>query len=361
MMHPSKAVALVLPLCFACAPEAVPEEPETGVPILGDGAHELDALNLEELIVGNSSLSSPTDVAVHPSIPDQMWVTNQATNSILVVSNVGMETQNIKYAGAPGSNHFLAKPSALAFGDDTMATAHEEDQPTQGGATPSDFMGPTLWDDDPAYFDGGHATHLDMLHNSPNSTGIAWEQGNTFWINDGAHQALVRYDFQGDHGYGGADHSDGDVGRYVAGEIGYVRGVPSHMELDRDTGLLYVADTGNNRVAVLDINSGTKGAPTFPNYDGGEQYAVDGAELWTLVEGEANYMGRPAGLAIHDGMIFVGDHETGEIQAFNMDGEPLDYLDTGLAGSLGGIDFDADGRLYAIDMDGERVLRISVK
>ena len=35
-------------------------------------------------------------------------------------------------------------------------------------------MGPTLWDGNLNIYDGGHASHLDMLHNSPNGAGIAW-------------------------------------------------------------------------------------------------------------------------------------------------------------------------------------------
>jgi DNA-binding beta-propeller fold protein YncE len=251
-------------------------------------------------------------------------------------------------------------PSALAFGLDsgTMATAHEEDEVTQPG-TPADFMGPTLWLADSERFDAGHNSHMDMLHNSPLAMGIAWEQGNVYWVLDGAHSSVTRYDFAEDHGPAGTDHSDGDVSRYVEGDVKAVRGIASHMELDRETGLLYIADTGNARIAVLDINSGTRGANVAPNYDGGAQYRVDDASISTLVDGEANFLSEPSGLALHDGMVFVSNRKNGEIQAYSLDGTPRGFLDTGLKEAIGGITFDVDGRLYVIDTEENRVLRLS--
>ena len=89
---------------------------------------------------------------------------------------------------------------------------------------------------------------------------------------------------------------------------------------------------------------------------------MNGGELSTLIEGEDHYMGRPAGFALHDGKIWVTDHQTGEIQAFDMKGNALDYLDTGLgADALGGIDFDDEGNLYIVNRNDDTVLRLSVK
>ena len=59
-------------------------------------------------------------------------------------------------------------------------------------------MGPTLWTNDGSIYNGGHATHYDMLHDSPNGAGIAWESGTAYWIFDGWHQSLTRYNFRND-------------------------------------------------------------------------------------------------------------------------------------------------------------------
>jgi DNA-binding beta-propeller fold protein YncE len=338
------------------------DEPVSGIPILGDGTNDIGTLVMEEVASSADGISGVTDVKVHPDFPGEIWVTSQNNDAVVIVFDAGTDERTSKFNSAPGANHFLAKPMGIAFGEGTMASTHEEDQPTQGAATPADFMGPTLWDSNAVNFDGGHPTHLDMLHNSPNSTGIAWDSANIYWVFDGAHNSITRYDFRNDHGYGGADHSDGVTSRYVEGEVKYVSGVASHMEIDHETGMLYVADTGNNRVAVLDTASGERGGAVFPNYDGVDQHAMTGASLETVVDGEDNYMGRPAGLALHDGKIFVSDHQTGEIQAFDLEGNFLDFLQTDLGdGALGGIDFDDEGRMYLVDRNEDRVLRLSVK
>jgi sugar lactone lactonase YvrE len=200
-----------------------------------------------------------------------------------------------------------------------------------------------------------------MLHNSPNGAGIAWEKDNVYWVADGYHGSLTRYDFQSDHGPGGSDHTDGIVTRYVEGQFSYVSGVPSHMELDRESGTLYVADTGNNRIALLDISTGTRGATIHPNYDGSEQYYMDGALLETWIDGEANGLVQPSGLALADDRIYVTDNATARITAFDMDGVRLDYLDLGsMMGehALMGIEVAPDGSLYVVDAADDRVIHL---
>ena len=97
------------------------------------------------------------------------------------------------------------------------------------------------------------------------------DHGNAFWVFDGYHSSITFYDFHTDHGLGGTDHSDGEIARYVEGEVQRRMEVPSHMALDRDTGLLYISDTGNSRIAVLDTAVGEVAAAIVPNYDGTQQ------------------------------------------------------------------------------------------
>ena len=52
-----------------------------------------------------------------------------------------------------------------------------------------------------------------------------------------------------------------------------------------------------------------------------------------------------------------GARTTPSVVAYTKDGEMVDYLSTGLENSLMGIAFDDEGRLYAIDSAGQRVLR----
>ena len=137
-------------------------------------------------------------------------------------------------------------------------------------------MGPSLWSADPDIFASTNpaavnylsnlygfyvdlGSHLDMLHESPLCMGIAWETDNVYWVFDGSDGSIVRYDFAEDHDVGYDDHSDGIIARYVTGRVSRVADVPSHLVYDDSSGLLYIADTGNNRVAVLDTTSGKRG------------------------------------------------------------------------------------------------------
>jgi DNA-binding beta-propeller fold protein YncE len=211
-------------------------------------------------------------------------------------------------------------------------------------------------------FDAGWASHMDMLHNSPLSAGIAWEKDNIYWVLDGYHQSLTRYDFKEDHGPGGEDHSDGRVYRYVQDEVAYVEGVSSHLVYDTRTDFLYVADTGNNRIAVLDVDSGTEGDNLQKWEPRTTHYEMLEADMWTLVEGSDFGMEAPSGIELIDGTLFVTDNATSEIIAFSLDGEEIDRLDTELdAGSLMGIFAASVDDLWIVDALENRVFRIQSK
>ncbi len=365
------AIALV-----ACGDDASPMDdaglpdvnvPDTsdapsGVAVLGDGSHDIAAVEVSVIATADDAISEPRDLAFNPDDPTQLWVVNQTT-SVTILLDVGTAEQDWRRRNSSNSRHFLSRPAALAFGQPGhMATAPETDEVTQE-MSPPEFMGPTLWPTALEDFDAGHGSHLDMLHNSPNSVGIAWEEGNTYWVFDGMHEALTRYAFNGDHGQGGADHSDGMVERHAEGQVSYVPDVSSHMEIE--AGQLYVADTGNNRVGRMMLGTGSPGAPIAPNYDTTVQRYVDGAVVETLIDGSAiEGFERPSGLEIQDGMIFVSDNATSTIFAFDIDGTLVDWLDVSSVsgpGSLMGMAFDPLGALYLVDTLGSRVLRITAR
>ena len=327
-----------------------PEPEGVKVPILGWGTHVMASVNKEVVATAADKLNTPRDVMIDPDKPGDIWIANHGNETMVVVYNSLSAAQSVKAYWSLGSAHFFARPSAIAWGTTaTFATMHETDQLTQGASppgTPEDFMGPTLQSADPGTFDAGHGSHLDMLHNSPNGMGIAWERDNVYWTFDGYHSSITRYDFKADHGKGGQFHGDGDIARYAEGDVKRVAGIPSHMEMDRETGLLYIADTGNNRIAVLDTATGTKGGGTQPVYDGPNQYKMNGANIYTLIDGAAEGLQSPSGLAIAGDQIFVGDNGTGIIYAFDMAGKKLDWLETGIApGGLMGIEIDQAGNL----------------
>ncbi len=333
---------------------------DAGTVILGSGTHTTERLAIDVIATAADGLSTPRDLAFEPEAGGQLWVVNLEGPAMVIIQNTGTAEQfSSRHVG---SEHFFAKPSALAFGaTGTLATAHEEDQKTQEETGPL-FMGPTLWTSKLNEFNAQHGAHYDMLHNSPLAAGIAYGgAGNLYWVVDGYHSAITRYEFNADHGLGGADHSDGDVARFVSGHIDTVAGIPAHAQLDGNR--LYVADTGNKRVVVLDTESGTRGGITAPNFDGTEQYLVEGAKLTTLAD-EVAGLEAPSGIAIVDDLVLVTDNATSRIHAFGKDGRPVDWVDLSdeiPIGGLMGIAVDGDGLLYVVDAVGNRVLRISAK
>jgi hypothetical protein len=324
-----------------------------------------------------------TDIDVHP-LRDELWVLlrepysgapcNEDVRSGCFALQGSTATVTGPASGAPTAEwkqdenawHFMRRPTGIAFGDDdTFATIHEF-RTGNYDDEPADFIGPTLWSGDPAIYaepppPGKNGSHLDMLHETPFGMGIAHETANVYWTFNGQIGALDRYDFALPHEIGGDDHSDGTVHRYVEGQLLRVEEVPSHLELDRSTGWLYVADTGHGRVVRLDITSGTFGSTWTPLERMVIAQNMDGATLEEVVP--PGILQQPSGLAIAgegaSAVLYVGDHATGEIVAFDTAGAELARFATSLPG-LTGLALGPDGSLYAASYDEGRVVRLAV-
>lgn len=337
------------------------------IPILGNGTHDIGTLDVTIISSPADGLAFPTDLAFKPGTRE-LWVTNRTDFSMVVYQNAGLSDQlSMKFqAAVDNGQHFLAKPAALAFGENGfLATAQQESAVTQPGDPPDgSFMGPTLWTSDLSVFNGGHASHQDMLHNSPLSSGIAWESDNSYWVFDGTHGSLTYYRFNSGHGLGGTDHTDGQIYRYVDGELGYEPSIPSHVAWEPEAAKVYAADTANGRIVRMDPGPATMGDTLGPNYDGGTMNYMVGAELETIVDGTMlePIMSKPSGLEIVDGVLFVSDPIESRVYGFDLDGNLIDWLDTGLPpGSLLGMAFDEEGSMYIVDAVANQVRKFSVK
>lgn len=280
--------------------------------------------------------------------------------------------------------HFMRLVTSLAFADDdTFATVGEA---RTGNFTnePLDYMGPTWWSSDPNIFAKDfdlNGSHLDMLHATPFGMGIAHDPTlrqtaagiktePVFWTFNGQSGAIDRYDFNLPHEPGGEDHTDGELARYVNGELKMVSQVPSHLEFaDRNTlagskasepdWWLYVVDSGHQRVVRLDPNSGAAAAAPLVNDDGqiANPKLIEGADLVEVVA--PGTLTLPSGIAVLDDIFFVSDTKTSRLLAFDLDGKVLGKLDTGFPeGTLAGISVGPDRRLYVVDWNQGRVLRV---
>lgn len=82
------------------------------------------------------------------------------------------------------------------------------------------------------------------------------------------------------------------------------------------------------------------------------------APLQVLVEG--GVLEQPSGIEASGGLAFVSDAKTSQIHAFDLEtGALVKTLDTGLPeGSLAGLNFGPDGKIYFVDRKAAKVIRI---
>jgi hypothetical protein len=283
------------------------------------------------LVVISSSedqLDTPRDLAFQPDNPDLLWVVNRSNDGTVIYSKPGEADQSSELRIDRYAYHFMEEVSSIAFGDATFqnsmtfATCHESRNTYNDTRYPNDFMGPTLWPADLDIYGVVNqdnrllGSHIDMNHQSPNCMGIAHQGENKYWVFDGHNGHIVYYDFNEDHGPGHDDHSDAVVRRYTEAAVSRVADVPSHMIIDKAAGLLYIADTGNSRVLTLDVNSGRQARMLRATNEPLAEFSeYRDANVEVFAEGNLK---QPSGLSLKNGRLFVSDHETGDIIAFDI-------------------------------------------
>lgn len=314
----------------------------------------------------NNGLNRPTDLDFFPVLgKDELWVINQRTEnaggSTVTITDATAEVpSNMEMKSDGNAWHFMSLPTGIAFSDDNFNFASSpgvQDANHNGGS----FTGPSLWSSDPDIYaqpSGGNGSHLDMLHGSPFSMGIAHEVDNVFWVYDDWNSHIVRYDFVDDHGPGNDDHSDAIVRRYQNIGIQRDADIPNHMILDKSTGWMYFVDNGNSRVMRLDINSGTVGA-TLPiiNEPLAEHVRIDNFTVETIIE---EGLDRPCGLEYFDGYLLVGNYGSGIINVYDVENDfvLVGEIRIGEQG-LTGIKVGPDGNIYAVNRIQNSLIAIS--
>jgi hypothetical protein len=251
--------------------------------------------------------------------------------------------------------HFMRRPTAIAWGEGPVFASCGEALTDNYEDDDTPYAGPALWSSDPAIFGvkplpTQNGTHIDMLHETPYCMGLTHESGNAFWAFNGLAGSLDRVDFHAPHAVGGEDHDDGEVHRYIAGQLLREPEVPSHIVYDRQRKLVYVADTGHGRVLSVDPSTSVAGGDiaVYEKLEGGSGF-MDGASVKTLVP--PGVLQKPSGVTLIDDALYVTDNATSRIYSFDINGQPLKILDTGLPpGSLAGIAMGPDALLYVTNL-----------
>ncbi len=325
---------------------------------------------------------SATALAFNPMVSGELWVTLRQFPSgkpcakdgdagcaalpgvIAVVSNATGAAPAAVIKEDGNAWHFMRRPSALAWGDGLLFAACGEaltDNLEDGG---DPYSGPVLWSSDSTIFGvkptaAQNGTHLDMLHETPYCMGIAHESANAFWAFNGDAGSLDRVDFHRPHAVGGADHSDGEVTRYITGQLLRVPEIPSHLVYDSARSLVYVVDTGHGRVLSVDPSTAKLAGPIAVYETLQSSGAMDGATLSELVP--PGLLQQPSGIALANDTLYVTDNATSLVYAFDTSGRLQHTYDTALpTGSLAGITLGPDSKLYLTDLLSGGVHRVEL-
>jgi len=282
--------------------------------------------------------------------------------------DTGLPEQTSEYRKDSFSGHFMHTASSMSF-DNQGFFANAIDCQDGNNNSNGYFAGPTLWDADLDIYamvnQNGPllGSHTDMLHQSPYGVGIEYAgSGNVYWLFDGYHSAIVRYDFQTPHGYGGDNHSDGRVWRYGEVTVSREPGVPSHMVLDESTGWLYIADTGNSRIIRFNVNSGNFDYNLSPYGEPLAQYWMMENAEWEVIINSG--LQKPSGIDIYEDRLIVGDFETGEIIIYNVSGDsPIEMgrFETGYENNLMGLLVDSYQNIYYVNYQRNEVIRVEAE
>ena len=309
-------------------------------------------------------LNRPLDLEFNPESPNDLWVSSQGNDGIVILFDAGSDSQTSDLRLDAFRNHFLEAVSSIAFGAPGFwGSCHESRNTYDNQAPPNDFMGPALWPSDLDVFARAFqdpfgddlGSHMDMLHETPDCMGMAHLEGHKYFVFDGHNGHMAYYDFVADHGPGQHDHSDGIIRRYPEVSLTRVPGVPGHMEYHEESNRIFIADTGAGRVMTFTVGTGSHERDLSPTGERVAEYSeYRGAEVEIFAAG----LQQPSGLEIHENRLFVGDHATGIIHAYDIDtGEELDTFDTG-TDELAGIAVSSNGTLWFIDAAFSEVLRL---
>jgi len=315
---------------------------------------------------------SATSLAFNPTVDGELWVAlrqfpsglpctrdddsgcSALPGAMAVISDAPGDAARAVIKQDGNAWHFMRRPTAMAWGDGELfascGEAYTDNYEDDGIA----YAGPVLWSSSPDIFGveplpDQNGTHLDMLHETPFCMGIAHESANVYWVFNGDAGALDRVDFHAPHQIGGEDHADGEVHRYIAGQLSRVAEVPSHLVYDPERHSIYVVDTGHGRVLSVDPSTATPGGKIEILEALQASGLMDGATTHELVR--PGTLQKPRGIAFSGSTLYVTDNATGKIHLFDRAGTALRVLDTAMpAGSLAGITIGPDGKPYITDL-----------
>lgn len=319
----------------------------------------------------NEDLLVPRDLDFHPDpARNELWVINkdvEATGgSTVKFTDPGDPGMTFLWQRDPNAWHFMSLPTGIAFGDNgNFSTSPGVFDANHNGGTP--FTGISLWSSDPAIYAqnifGPLGSHLDMLHVTPNSQGIAHERWNRYWVVDGFNGDVVMHDFKGDHGPGNDYHGNAVIRRYDEDQITRDPNdhVVSHCAYDKATGWLYVVDFGGQRVFRIDTHTGAVSGPgDYGPWESYVEYSMVSGYTQEAVVGAG--LVEPAGIDVLGDRMIVSDHANGDIILFDI--STLPALELGrihtLQPGIMGVAIGPDGHIWYVNATTNELVRVDL-
>lgn len=287
----------------------------------------------------------------------ELWIVNK-NGFVTIIYDAGGSTQWLENRRDSHSGHFMQRPTGIAM----SANGNFGTCPESVYENSQEFMGPVLWTSDTSIFARIHqwdnllGSHSDMLHESQHSMGIAADTGNVYWVFDGYHNAIYRYDFAVPHDYGDDDHSDGIILAYLVG-LKRTKELPSHLVLEEKTGWLYTVDNGNNRIIRMQTRSGEYGVDLTDALEPLVRYGtMEGATVETVDTGIDSL----CGIDLWDERLIVSVNSTGEIRVYNTATPEPTYLGSIQADpGIMGIKIGPDSAIWYVNHDENTVVRLT--
>jgi hypothetical protein len=309
--------------------------------------------------IGNSSdnINKPRDLDFKPNT-NELWVVNNGNSSggnVVVFYNAGQNNQSTQYKKDSHSGHFMPYPSALAFSNIGEWASSNELKSTALWSADTNVFARVFQNNWVTGYPLG--SHLDMLHQSPFSMGIAHDTLKTYWVFDGWNSNICKYDFNVDHSPGYDDHSSGKIWRYTDVTVSRAVGIPSHMVLDKSSRWLYIVDAGNKKLIRINTSTGNIGGNLLaPNETLSLYKSVTGATQETI----DTYTSQPTGIDYSNNRLIVSDYTTGDIRVYDTSIPTptlMGIISTGQSGIMG-VKIGTDGKIWFVNNTLNTVVRI---
>ena len=312
-----------------------------------------------------NSIYAPRDLDFHPILSNyELWVVLKSTvasgGKTVTLTNAGkpLQTSQLKQDG--NAWHFMSLPTAIAFGDNGDFGVSPGILDANHGS--GHYTGPALFDSSPLIYaqpSGGNGSHIDMLHQSPYSMGIAHDHDIAYWVYDDYHHNIMYYDFVTPHQPGGSDHSAGKIKQYTDFSLSRIDdNISSHLVVDKPNHMLYVVDNGNGRVIRMDTHTGSI-TGTYVPY--AEPIAEGDIVTGTTWDDYINTgLTQPSGIDVIGNRLIVSDYSNGDIVIYNTAGSTgveLGRIHTHEPGIMG-VKIGPDGKIYYVNETLNKVVRI---